>query len=482
MAFNAVKVSEAFAQPSGVAVPVNDEATSPRYEPSRTRDQYDLATAIGIVRQMETSASRTAVFEEIKAKNTVYRLVDSLYEKSGALFFQPLVLFLYMLKCALSVGPVDDGDAEAVSISHFDNEHKTIARVAALVPGVNILRLTLSRQHIVGLAQARIALRLLGALRRVWPFLCTLARTHTFMPSARIASALAFYMRFSWMFEERKALGAAIIPSNYSPETVGMAAAAHRYGRRVIYSNHAPVPANSAFVPPVYADCGLFYGRKVTETYQDRSDCTAEVAYIGQPGTAHEMVWRDEVKTVGIFLTAGTKVDVLRSLIATIRIDLPEARVLIRQHPVQLLKTDFSDLALDDEKVELTIGNPLDDEIAACDLVICGNSGVVMNVLSGGRPVAYLSSLDNLVHDANGFVASRLVQSVPWWTEDIYDRLRAFYQNPGWRGVMQSYDAGYGADQDTLRQQAASILMRHLRRGEPKPSSEGKPQSLAFVG
>jgi hypothetical protein len=40
------------------------------------------------------------------------------------------------------------------------------------------------------------------------------------MPAARIASALAFYMRFSQLFAERPALHAAIVASNSSPEAV----------------------------------------------------------------------------------------------------------------------------------------------------------------------------------------------------------------------------------------------------------------------
>ena len=264
-----------------------------------------------------------------------------------------------------------------------------------------------------------------------------------------------------------KQIAAAIVPSNYSPEAVGMSAAAHHEGRRVVYANHAPVPANGAVVPPVLADCALFYGGATTRTYQRRSRCLAEVAYIGQPGTPRAMQWREALDTVGIFLTAGTKAEVLKSLIASIRLDLPDARIIVRQHPVTLLKTDFSTIGVDDPNTELTIGNPLDDEIAACDLVICGNSGVSMNVLSGGRPVAYLSSLDNISFDANGFVASRLVLSVPWWTDDIYSRLKGFYQTPGWIGVMQSYDASYGADLVALHHEAGQVLMRHLR---PRPT------------
>ncbi len=463
MAFNAVKASEVFAQPLDVAVAVNDKRIDAKPEAAPARDGYDLATALGVVRHMETSAGRAAVYEEIKNKNAIYRLVDTLYLMAGTRALQPIALLLYMIKCAISLGPIGREEAEAVSISNFDNEHKTVARVTALVPEVPIMRATVERKHIFRLGQVVVALKMLGSVLRVWSFLRVLAQTHSFMPAARIASALAYYMRFTWLFAKRPELKAAIIASNYSPEAVGMAAAAHRMGRRVVYSNHAPVPANGAVVPPVYSDCALFYGEKTTQTYENRSACTAEVAYLGQPGKTRPMEWENEVKTVGIFLTSGTKIDVLRSLIATIRVDLPAARILIRQHPVLLLKTDFSGLALDDANVELTIGNPLDDEIAACDLVICGNSGVAMNVLSGGRPVAYLSSLDGIKFDAIGFVESRLVYSMPWWSEDIYNRLKAFYQNPGWQEVMQSYDASYGADITALKREATRTLLRHLR-------------------
>jgi hypothetical protein len=423
-------------------------------------DRYDLATALRIVRRMETSAGRGAVFEEIKKKNPLYRLVDTFYSNAGIV--QPLLLFAYMLKCVVSLGPFNDDGAEAVAVSNFDNERHTVERVAALVPDVRLLRLSLKRRHILGLGQLAAALGMLGSVGRIWSFLRTLVRTHSFMPSARIASALAFYMRFSQLFAERPALKAAIVASNYSPEAVGMAAAAHRMGRRVVYANHAPVPANGAVVPPVLADCALFYGDAVRRTYERRSRCTAEIALIGLPSTAREMEWRDEVRTVGIFLTSGTRADVLSDLVSAIRASRPGVRILIRNHPVALLKTDFSDLLPGDPNIEITIGNPLDDEITACDLIICGNSGVAMNALSGGRPVAYLASLDCVKFDSNGFVESGLVCPVSGWSDDIYDRLKQFYQAPGWQDVMRTYDASYGADVASLEQAAAETVKRYL--------------------
>ena len=425
-------------------------------------DRYDLVTALRIVRQMETSAGRAAVFEEIKNKNPLYRLVDTIYSSAGGLV-QSLILFAYMLKCVVSLGPFDDDGAEAVVISNFDNELHTVERVAALVPEVRILRLSVKRRHVLRLGQLATALRMLGSLGRTWCFLRTLVRSHSFMPSARIASALAFYMRLVQLFAERPALRAAIVASNYSPEAVGMAAAAHRMGRRVVYANHAPVPANGAVVPPVLADCALFYGDAARQTYERRSRCTAEVAVIGQPWTSRDMEWRDEVRTVGIFLTSGTRTDVVTELVSTIRASWPGVRILIRNHPVALLKTDFSNLADGDGNLEVTIGNPLEEEIAGCDLIICGNSGVAMNALSGGRPVAYMDNLDGLKFDSIGFVESGLVCHVKAWSGDIYALLKAFYGRPDWHGVMRSYDASYGADAEALNRAAAEMILRHIR-------------------
>ena len=454
MAYEAVKWRETFDTESNATVLDVGNGASDR--------RYDLASALRIVRTMETSAGRGAVFEEIKNKNALYRLVDAVYSNAGARVVQPLVLFAYMLKCIVSIGPFEDDGAEAVALANFDNEHHTIERIAALVPDLHVHRLSVGRRHIFTRGQLAAARRMLGSLVRIWSFLRILVQAHSFMPSARIASALAFYMRFVQLFAERPALKSAIVASNYSPEAVGMAAAAHRMGRRVVYANHAPVPANAAVVPPVLADCAVFYGDAIRQAYERRSRCTAEVALIGLPSISRAMEWPDEVRAVGIFLTSGTRADVVSDLVSAIRASWPAVHILIRHHPVALLKTDLSALAGDDPNLEITIGKPLDDEIAACDLVICGNSGVALNVLSGGRPVAYLATLDGIMFDCNGFVESGLVCPVSAWSDDIYSELKKFYFNPKWQSVMRTYDASYGVDAGELEQAAAATIRRYL--------------------
>lgn len=426
------------------------------------RENYNLATALAIIRRMETSSTRTAVFAEIKSKNPIYRIIDTLYAKAGSGFAQPLVLLAYMLKCILSLGTFDYDDQETVSISNFHNETNAIARLTSLVSSVRTLQLSMKRSHIFGRGQLRTALAMIGTIKRVFPYLSKLARSYGFMPSARIASGLAFYIRFCRLFEQHPNLRAAIIASNYSPEALGLAAAAHSTGRKVIYVNHAPVPANGATVPPVLADCAVFYGDAIRKTYESASRCNADVALIGQPGITRMMEWRSEIHKVGIFLTALTSADAVEKLVSAINDSNPGVQILIRNHPVALLKSDFSNLAAKYDNVKTTIGTPLDDEIEACDLIICGNSGVAMNVLRGGRPVAYLDTLDKLNHDYCGFVRDGLVCEVKGWSKDLYPMLKAFYTGPAWRNVMKNYDASYQSDIEELRQKAAQKIRRYV--------------------
>ena len=416
--------------------------------------------------QMETSASRQAVFNEIKGKNRLFRLVDEFYSKLGSRMLQPLVLFLYVLKSVTSLGSTDKQSSCAIAVVNFGNEEKAIARVAALVPDMPVRRFSLKRSNLFAAGQIGAILKLCATLPRLWSFLRRLARSYPFMPAARIASAIAYYIRFSQLLEKSPQTTAAIIASNYSPEALGLAAAAHRTGRNVIYVNHAPVPANGPLVPPVLADCAVLYGEAMQRTYERKSRCHAEVALIGQPGATQPMQWRNEIQQVGIFLTALTRADCVERLVSDVRSTHPELRILIRNHPVALLQNDLSAISERFGNVDVTIGNDLGEEINSCDLVFCGNSGVAMNVLRAGRPVAYSDSLDDLAYDYNGFVEQGLVCDAGGWDEQLYSRLQLFYSRPEWREVMESYDATYEAEKSEVERAAAEAIRRYLTPAE----------------
>ncbi len=431
--------------------------------------KYTLALALLIVRRFETQATRGAVYDEIKQKNIIYRLVDKLYALAPTRVFQPSLLFLYMLKGISSISPQIQGSAQAVAIANFNNEKCAIKHVLSLVPESSVVTMTLRRRHVFDRGQARAFFRLLRALPRCWMFLNRLARSQDFMPACRIASALAYYIIFDRLFFEQPSIYTAIIASNYSPEAVALAAAAHHNKRHVGYINHAPVPGNSTFIPPVLADFSVFYGEATREIYEGRSRLSSDVILVGQPGKVLPMVWRKDFKTVGIFLTALTQIEDLELLVETIKSARPDMSILIRHHPVALLESDLSSLTARYNGLRVSRGAPLQEEITTCDMVFCGNSGVAMNVLRGGRPVAYLARLDSLPYDYNGFVANKLVRETDNWRPTLIENLKSFYDSDDWKQVMHHYDASFGVRGAEITRAASQKLRAWLNQ---KPSQD----------
>jgi hypothetical protein len=448
-------------------------------QPATTREFHDgcytLALATLIVRQLETSVTRTAVFDEIKEKNRLIRIVDRAYAMAEPFVLRRLLLCLYMLKCVVTLGPAPRASARALAVASFANEAHAVERVATLLPELQVAMVRPAMRHAVAVAQLEAFVRVLCAMPRAWRFLGRLSRSHSFMPACRISSVLAYYLYFGQLLDDHPSLRTAIVASNYSPESVALSAAAHRRDRRVVYVNHAPVPLNCPYVPPVLADYAVFYGNVLRQTYERRSRCKTRIVLIGQPGKASPLVWRDEPRSIGIYLTALTRLEAIERLVGEIKRSHPEMSLLIRHHPVALLETDLSLLVERYPDIRVTLGTPLDDDIAACDMVFCGNSGVVLNTLRGGRPVAYMPELDQLPFDYNGFVEHGLVPQVDGWSETLYSNLEDFYRAPSWQDVMRNYDASYARSSEDIAREARAALLANFSY-TPASASPGAAQ------
>jgi hypothetical protein len=427
-----------------------------------TGPRYNLLSAMLIVRQLENLETRHAVFLEIKQKNKVINAVDRIYSMTNSGVIRRLLIIVYMLKCIVALDTKTSDTSRAVAIANFGNEIKTIKRLSKLLPELDISLLTMARKNAFSRGQFREVGRMIMATPRIWRMLGKIVRTNSFMPACRIASVLPYYMRLGRMLDDNPAFSAAIVASNYSPESSALAAAAHNRNRKVIYANHAQIPCKNPFLAPVFADCSVFYGTIVRETYERLSRCHTHATYIGQPENSLGMQLTDTADTIGIFLTALTRKDSLEKLVQQIRQANAATHILIRQHPVSLLETDLSDLVENYDNLQVTIGSPLGDEIAQCDLIICGNSGVALNILGGGRPVAYLSALDDLPFDYMGFVENGLVPTINKWDKDSYASLQSFFGDPNWANIMTNYDASYGRDVQALEQVVRSEILSHL--------------------
>lgn len=427
-----------------------------------TQPRYTLTTAFLIVRSMETSSTRSAVFEEIKRKNNIINIVENIYSRSKVTTFRKIMLFLFMLKCVLSVKPQIPKTTEIVSTGSFANEFHAIDRIMGIAPGFIFAVLEPRKSHALHPRQLVTALYFLMAMPSMWSVFGRIAKRYEFMPACRMASTIGYYMLFRRSIRSAPRVKGVLLASNYSPDAVALSAAAHSCSRKVVYTNHAHIPLNGPYLPPVLADLSIFSGEIIRETYQQRSQCNNDVSLIGVDNPTAVMSWKKRPFSIGIFLTALTNVDAIEKLAGEILELGADIMVNIRHHPVSLLHTDLTPLITRFPNARITAGGPLEDDIADCDIVLCGNSGVALNVLRVGKPAAYCAALDALPYDYNGFVANHLVPEIDSWRQDTYEQLREFYTQPTWHDVMTRYDASYGQDIDTLEADCQQAIIKCL--------------------
>ncbi len=274
---------------------------------------------------------------------------------------------------------------------------------------------------------------------------------------------MTYYVRFRHLLE-RHDVKAVFIANHYSPECLALAAAAHRSGRKVLFTNHANATWHEGYLPPLYSDLAAVTSQAVLDTYQKNSSREIGAVFVPQVSAQRSMRSQVEPKepvTVGIFLTALTSMTRLSALIGQLESDPKVGRIVIRPHPVMVVNEDLSDICVEGGRVENAGGMPLYDNIELCDVAICGNSTVTIELLRGGVPVFYDADLDGLSYDYNGYVKHGLVLPMP----SVLDRpalqaLDRFYGSPSWVNTMRYFDAGYQREEAEMFRRLNDALHR----------------------
>lgn len=437
---------------------------------------YTLGRACSIVGRFDSSAGRLAVFADVARKNVVIGSAYALYDRAPG-FIKPYLLMLYGLKCYLSVNWKAVGEEDIVFLASYPNERAALGHVRRHLRGLRLGDMTLSKAACLGLDSLRALPRFLASARRFHRFACRLAVRHPFMPACRVLSTVTYYTRFRYLLGER-AVRAVFIANHYSPECLALAAAAHGAGRKVLFTNHANATWQEGYLPPLYSDLAAVTSQAVLDTYRQNSHGEVEAVFVPQAAPQRAMqtgVAQNRSITVGIFLTALTNMERLQDLVDRLAADPKVERILIRPHPVKVVNEDISALCPPGSRVEDTVDMPLTENIGLCDLAICGNSTVAIEVLRGGVPLFYDQQLDRLRPDYNGYLKGGLVPPMPANLDD--DALRAltrFYGAPAWTEAMRYFDAGYLQEEGAMIRQLNDRLHRMIAAPETAGARIGR--------
>lgn len=143
---------------------------------------------------------------------------------------------------------------------------------------------------------------------------------------------------------------------------------------------------------------------------------------------------------VGVFLSKDPVEERVVSCVQALLTDVRVTDVRVRPHPVNLWPGLAGRIAsFGDNRVRLLSAQSLDAGLRECDLLLAGNSTVLLDALVAGCPACYVRGLDHGPYDVQGFVRDGLVCELAQPSAIDYDAIAGFYRRDGWPRVLRHY-------------------------------------------
>jgi hypothetical protein len=160
----------------------------------------------------------------------------------------------------------------------------------------------------------------------------------------------------------------------------------------------------------------------------------------------------------------------LRSLVERLLGYPRVSRILVRPHPTNLWTgLDAWIAARNDRRLQRASGGSVFRDLEASDIVLAGNSSVLVEAVTAGRPSGYVSDLDYGSPDLHEFVARGLIYPIDDELSFDPDAMLRFYQRPGWTDALRFF-ANIDEDENSVAARVAAA-MRELLADLPKDNS-----------
>ena len=413
---------------------------------------YSLLRAVNIVRIADSSASRMKVFLKAVENSVTIRFAFRTYERLPYAAKSILIGF-YGMKCFLSLAWRCAAHEPIVYLAAYPSEHRVLNRVREYMGAGERADIALATSNCLSWGAIGAAVGYLRLWFRLNRIAARVVRRHRFMPACRIFSTFAYYVRCKQMLAEHPNVRGVFIANQYSPECMGLGAAAHSLRRKVLFTNHANATGETGYVAPMHADLLALTSEALADLYRRYSPGLLNVTTIPITTPQRKLQLPDcdcANITVGLFLTALTDEKRVQSLVSELA-ELPYvSSVFVRTHPAQVINPDLSSIRVGGVPLEISHAAPLFHDISRCDVAVCGSSTVAVELLRGGTPVLYDVSLDSLAFDYNGYLKRGLVCSYPENSDALLTAVREHYGSERWVSTMRYFDSSYMEDEAAL--------------------------------
>lgn len=366
----------------------------------------------------------------------------------------PIVALLGGLVRFLEVRAGDRRDG-AVWVARLNNERRAIETLPLLLPELGWSELEF-RWHPDAKALLALARNLSSNWRRTLRLARRLHGQHHFFKVLRVADLVGYYSRYLGIFRSGR-FRLAVMSNHSNPHGIAFNLAARKCGVPVVLITHG-MPVRP--VARLTYDLAVVHCEAARQTYLEEGCRMGRVLVHGRRQHHWPMPTGPlaERLTVGIFLCKDVNEERLCALTERLLGNPRVSRILVRAHPKNLW-TGFDEWVAARNEIRLRRSHcaTVFDDIKESDIVLAGNSSVLVDAVTAGRPSGYVQRLDHGSADLHEFVARGLIYPVDDELSFDPDAMLGFYQRRYWPEVLRLF-ANIDEDEATVAAQASAAI------------------------
>ena len=376
------------------------------------------------------------IVDFVVSRSRSLRLLAGLAERSATV--ATALIVVNAVRCFAGVRCPPGGGA--LVVARRPNERREVDALRRLIPDLTWTPVAFDWRPAAMLAAFQTFRRPLSDLRRTARLARRLVRRFGVFRALRAVELIAYYRRYVQLLDSRP-FTLAVMSSHSNPHGIALNTAARRSGIPVVLTTHGMPVRPIARLDyelaiheceaslRVYVDAGCRMNHTVVKSRR------AEYRSLPQP-------WPQSWGRVAICLSKDPVVDRVLACVRALIGDPRTQQVLIRPHPINLWDGLTDAVAsLGDARVIAQSSSRLLDDIRACDLVLGGNSTVLLDALVAGTPACYVRGLDHGPHDVQDFVRDGLVYELPQLSPIDAGAMARFYSRREWPAILRRYAA-----------------------------------------
>ncbi|HEY9430225.1 MAG TPA: hypothetical protein VI260_01920 [Blastocatellia bacterium] len=395
------------------------------------------------------------------------RLLSALIERSRRTLFPPLIALVGGLKSFLAVHSLQPGDPSVgvVWIARLGNERRAIEPLARSFPELGWAELKFHWRPEPASLSA-LGRNLGAALRRLLRMARLLNRRYEFFKTLRVSELIAYYKRYLGIFQNAR-FGLAVTSNHSNPHGIAFNLAARKCGVPVVLITHG-MPVRP--IARLYYDLAVVHCEVARQAYLE-AGCRMDRVFVHgrrQDYVPISTCPLPDRLAVGIFLCKEVNERRLRALVESLLNNPRVSRILVRPHPTNLWVNLHAEpgawaAARNNPRLRFSSGGSLSSDLEASDIVLAGNSSVLVEAVTAGRPSGYISGLDYGSPDLHAFVARGLIYPIDDKLSFDPAAMLRFYQQPGWTDTLRFF-ANIDEDEESVAARVGAAMRELLYR------------------